>query len=64
MATPKRSLRERAVEGVVFSGGMASIVLVALIFLFVLKEALPLLKDYPLSRFLTDRGWQPTLAPP
>jgi phosphate transport system permease protein len=57
-------LRERAVEGVVFSGGMASIVLVALIFLFVLKEALPLLKDYPLSRFLTDRGWQPTLAPP
>jgi phosphate transport system permease protein len=64
VATPKRSLRERAVEGVVFSGGMASIVLVALIFLFVLKEALPLLKDYPLSRFLTDRGWQPTLAPP
>lgn len=64
MATPKRGLRERAVEGVVFGGGMASIVLVALIFLFVLKEALPLLKDYPLSRFLTDRGWQPTLAPP
>ncbi len=64
MASPKRGFKERAVEGVVFSGGMASIVLVVLIFLFVLKEAMPLLREYPLIRFLTDRGWQPTLAAP
>lgn len=44
--------------------GVLSIILVALIFAFVAKEAFPLLSEYPIARFLTERGWQPTLAPP
>lgn len=60
--------RWRSLEGVIESAirvsGVASIALVILIFAFVLREGLPLFKEYPLRAFLTERGWQPTLSPP
>ncbi len=60
--------RWRSLEGVIESAirvsGVASIALVILIFAFVLREGLPLFKEYPLRAFLTQRGWQPTLSPP
>lgn len=68
-ASPIRTSRrprlvEAAIERLIAAGGYLSIALVVLIFAFVLKEALPLLRTYPLGRFLTERGWQPTLAAP
>jgi len=64
MKRPLRQIGERLIEAMIRMSGLASIVLVVLIFAFVLKEGLPLFREYPLSRFLTERGWQPTLAPP
>lgn len=37
-----------------------SLVILGLIFLFLLREALPLFGDYPVERFVTGREWQPT----
>lgn len=66
MSIPRRrvSLKERLIERSIFLGGMASIVLVLLIFAFVFKEAAPLFRTYSLGRFLAERNWQPTLSPP
>jgi phosphate transport system permease protein len=55
---------ERAIEAAIRVCGVASIVLVLLIFAFVLREGLPLFREYSLKEFLTQRGWQPTLSPP
>lgn len=55
---------EGLIEATIRVSGVASIVLVLLIFVFVLREGLPLFKVYSLGRFLTERGWQPTLSPP
>lgn len=59
-----RKVWEKVVEVAIRISGVASIALVLLIFAFVLREGLPLFKEYPFIRFLTERGWQPTLAPP
>lgn len=64
----RRFLSRRAGEPLIEFGirvcGVSSIVLVLLIFVFVLREGLPLFREYPLVKFLTERGWQPTLSPP
>jgi phosphate transport system permease protein len=57
---PKEFLIERGIAG----AGVLSVVLVALIFLFVLVEAVPLFQHYAPSRFFLGREWQPTLDPP
>ncbi|HSV72223.1 MAG TPA: hypothetical protein VLH79_00490, partial [Chthonomonadales bacterium] len=57
-------LGEALIERAIFIGGIAAIILVLMIFVFVFREAFPLLREYSLWRFLTGRGWQPTLAPP
>ncbi len=59
-----KGIQEWIIERGIFLCGIASIVLVLLIFAFVLKEAAPLFSDYSPSRFLLGREWQPTLAPP
>lgn len=64
MPKVRQRLSERIIQRAIFVGGITSIVLVLLIFFFVFREAIPLLKTYPLGRFLTEPGWQPTLAPP
>lgn len=50
---------EKVIAGWIFLCGITSIVLVALIFLFVLREAFPLVREYPLLRFLGGREWTP-----
>lgn len=65
----KRSIRrgeraESVIEAAIRVSGVASIVLVLLIFVFVLREGLPLFREYSFVKFLTERGWQPTLSPP
>jgi len=57
-------LGEFLIERAIFLGGIASILLVLLIFAFVFREAVPLIREYSLWRFLTGRDWQPTLEPP
>lgn len=52
-------LAERVINGWIFLCGMTCIALVAMIFLFIVREALPLFKTYPLPRFLLGREWSP-----
>ncbi len=59
-----RKIAEPVIEAAIRASGVASIVLVLSIFAFVFREGLPLFSEYPLTKFLTERGWQPTLAPP
>src|SRR2546425_6317879 len=59
-----RGLKERLIELGIVGGGILSIVLVLLIFAFVLKEGLPLLREYPPAKFFFGWEWQPTLSPP
>jgi phosphate transport system permease protein len=64
MIRKRGGIAEFLIERAIFCAGILAIVLVALIFLFVLKEALPLFKTYSVTRFLFGREWQPALAPP
>jgi len=57
-------LGERAITGWIYLCGFTSVVFVALIFLFVFKEALPLLREYPIGEFLFGKSWTPTSAHP
>ena len=55
---------EKVVERLIGAGGLLSIVLVALIFIFVVKEGLPLFKTTDPGDFFTGKRWQPSLPPP
>jgi phosphate transport system permease protein len=63
----KRTRREAA-EWLIERGnqiaGIIAIVFVLLIFVFLLDNALPVLKGYPLSELLGGRRWSPTFEPP
>lgn len=50
---------ERAITLVIRLCGMTSVLLVVLIFLFVFREALPLLKTYPAAKFFMGKEWNP-----
>ncbi len=50
---------EKAITGWIYLCGAVSIVFVVLIFLFVFREALPLLREYPLARFFLGKEWTP-----
>jgi phosphate transport system permease protein len=63
-ARPRGKRGERVIEAAIRVCGVASIVLVLLIFAFVFREGGPLFREYPIKEFLTQRGWQPTLSPP
>lgn len=56
--------KERFVEGLIRMCGVASIVLVALIFLFLLKEGLALFQTVSLREFVGGRRWYPISEPP
>ena len=58
-----RVLLEALVGSWVYLCGLTSIVLVLLIFLFVFREAFPLLREYSLVAFLSGREWRPTDDP-
>lgn len=53
------NIRELAVEKLIIASGATTIVVVLLIFVFLLKDALPVLKTEPLSELLFGRDWYP-----
>jgi phosphate transport system permease protein len=55
-------LGERLINGLIVGSGMTSIVFVVLIFLFVFREAFPLLQTYPIGKFLLGTKWIPSPA--
>jgi phosphate transport system permease protein len=55
---------EFAIEKLIFLSGLASIIFVVLIFLFLLKEGLSLFSYYGVFDFLFGRNWYPISDPP
>jgi phosphate transport system permease protein len=55
---------ETLIEAAIRICGVASIVFVALIFIFLVKDALPALKSVTLGELLLGRGWRPTAVKP
>ncbi len=59
-----RKVKEFAVESAVRISGVASIIAVALIFFFLVKEGALLFKHYKLTDFLFGKNWYPISEPP
>jgi phosphate transport system permease protein len=59
-----RKIREFIIEKLIFLSGVASIVFVALIFVFLLKEGVSLFKHIKLADFLGGKYWYPISDPP
>ncbi len=55
---------ERVIEALIFISGVASILFVLLIFIFLLKEGLMLFQHTGLSDFLFGKHWYPISEPP
>ena len=58
-----RRLKEKIIETAIVACGMASILFVILIFVFLLKEGASLFKTVPLSHFLFGTSWYPISEP-
>jgi phosphate transport system permease protein len=63
MRLPARRIREFLIEKLIFLCGIASIIFVALIFLFLLREGVSVLKATSLGSFLGGRFWYPISSP-
>ena len=59
-----RKIKEFFIERMIFLSGIMSIVIVALIFAFLLKEGLSVFWRVPISDFLFARNWYPISDPP
>jgi phosphate transport system permease protein len=59
-----RKIKEFFIERMIFLSGIMSIVIVALIFAFLLKEGLSIFWKVPISDFLFSRNWYPISDPP
>jgi phosphate transport system permease protein len=57
-ATPRRRWSEVLIEGIIQLAGISAIVIIALIFLFLLREGLPMFLDIPLRQLFGTR-WYP-----
>ncbi len=64
MRSKARRAWEWCVEIVIRAAGAAAIVFVVLIFGFLLRDALPLLRTTPVGEILAGRSWLPTSDPP
>jgi len=64
MKLPSRRFREFLIEKLIFLSGIASVVFVALIFLFLLREGISVLKTTSLGSFLGGQNWYPISSPP
>ncbi len=60
----RRRIGEPIIELCIRLSGLAVIVFVFLIFLFLLRDALSLFRQYPVSKFLFGTGWLPISDPP
>lgn len=63
MRSPKR-LGEKIIERLLLLSALVSILLVALIFLFLFREGLPAFAEIPPLSFLTGETWQPVAEEP
>lgn len=61
---PFQLLKEWIIERFIFLNGMASILFVVLILLFLLRDTLPFFRTVSLRAFLTGREWYPLFDPP
>ena len=59
-----RAAKEFVIEKLIFLSGIASIVFVALIFIFLIREGLSLFKTIGLGDFLSGKLWYPISDPP
>lgn len=59
-----RKYYERIIEALIFASGIASIIFVLLIFVFLLREGLMLFGTFSISEFLTGKYWYPISEPP
>ncbi len=59
-----RAAKEFVIEKLIFMSGIASIVFVALIFVFLLKEGAALFKTIGIGEFLGGKFWYPVSDPP
>ena len=59
-----RKYYEFVVEGLIFASGIASIIFVLLIFIFLLKEGLMVFREVGLFDFLFGKFWYPISEPP
>ncbi|MCX6564834.1 MAG: phosphate ABC transporter permease subunit PstC [Candidatus Aminicenantes bacterium] len=63
MRLPARRIREFLIEKLIFLSGIASVIFVALIFVFLLREGVSVLKVTSLGSFLGGRFWYPISSP-
>lgn len=63
MKTSSRRIREFLIEKLVFLCGIASVVFVVLIFVFLLREGISVFKTISLGSFLGGRFWYPISSP-
>jgi phosphate transport system permease protein len=63
MKLSSRQVREFLIEKLIFLSGIASIVFVALIFIFLLREGVSVLKTTSLGSFLGGHFWYPISSP-
>ena len=59
-----RRISEPIIELCIRLSGLAVVIFVFLIFLFLLRDALSLFQHYPVTKFLTGKQWLPISEPP
>ncbi|MEK7817431.1 MAG: phosphate ABC transporter permease subunit PstC [Actinomycetota bacterium] len=59
-----QKIKEFLIARLIFVCGIATIAVIGLIFLFLLKDAVALFETYSLKDFLTGRNWYPISEPP
>jgi phosphate transport system permease protein len=59
-----RKIKEFIIEKLILLCGLASVIFVALIFIFLLKEGLSVIKMVGIGDFLAGRSWYPISEPP
>jgi len=64
MISKLRKFKEEIIEKLIFLSGIASIVFVALIFIFLLREGIAVLKSTSAGAFLGGKFWYPISDPP
>ena len=63
IGTKKLNWKEWIIERIIVLGGVITIILVVLIFLFLAKDALPILKTQSIWKLLSDKQWYPLSEP-
>jgi phosphate transport system permease protein len=58
-----RRVAESVIERIIQVAGFLAVVFVLLILVFLLRESLPIFKDYSLGKLLAGRDWRPTSDP-